>query len=350
MPLQSLRSDLVPDNRKAVLMPLVSVVLPCFRAGRYLRDAIDSVRSQTLPDWELVLVDNNAAEDLEPLRVDERIRIVREPRQGIGWARNAGVEASRGKYVAFLDEDDLWHPSKLEKQVAALEAHPGAEVCHTGLDGIDASDNVMIERELRPVGYSDMLGDRGILQTSALMVTRSLLLGVGCYDPTFRYAQDFDLGLRLLYFTEALYIEERLARYRFHSGNLSHGYWYQGHEALRSLAEHRKLAFLEHRWSHWLAACRGTATIRHGYSRNALARAKRVWQADGPARETALHLARAIGFSPVSPAIALAIAATRRGPKDVWPSVDSWHPVTAPEVGARGEREPATAQGGQRTD
>lgn len=307
-------------------MPLVSVVLPCFRAGKYLYDAVDSVVRQTFQDWEIILVDNNASEDLEPFVVDGRIRIVAEARQGVGWARNAGVAAARGKYVAFLDEDDLWEPTKLEKQIAVLEADGSAEVCHTAVDGIDAAGNVIAEREMRPVGYSDLLADRGILQTSALVATRSLLLGVGGNDPTFRYAQDFDLGLRLLYFTEALYLEERLTHYRFHPANLSHGYWHQGHEALLSLAEHRKLAFLEHRWHDWLSACRGAATIRHGYSRNGLARAKRIWCSQRSVRGTALHLARAVGFSPISPVIALVVSATRRGPKPVWPSLDSWEP------------------------
>lgn len=107
--------------------PLVSIVIPSFNSARYIRQTIASVRNQSLADWELVVVDDGSTDDSPALvenqiRSDSRIRLLRLGRNAGRPAvpRNVGVRATRGRYVAFLDADDLWHPQKLEIQVGLM--------------------------------------------------------------------------------------------------------------------------------------------------------------------------------------------------------------------------------------
>lgn len=110
--------------------PQVSVVIPSYNSAPYLRQTLESVRRQTFPDWEIIVVDD-CSTDMSPglvedlARRDERVRLLRLERNAGRPAvpRNAGVQAARGTYVAFLDADDLWHPQKLEIQMQVMREH-----------------------------------------------------------------------------------------------------------------------------------------------------------------------------------------------------------------------------------
>ncbi len=118
--------------------PLVSVVIPCFNRAHLIGDAVGSVLAQTLDDWELIVVDDASVDDLAArLRersADPRIRLLRhEHNRGVSAARNTGVAAARGRFVAFLDSDDAWMPHKLERQLATAlaTADPERALCVT---------------------------------------------------------------------------------------------------------------------------------------------------------------------------------------------------------------------------
>jgi glycosyltransferase involved in cell wall biosynthesis len=108
--------------------PAVSVVMPVYNAGGWLAHSIGSVRAQTYPDWELLAVDDGSTDDsLARLRAlaaaDPRIRPIAMPANGgVAAARNAGIEAARGRWIAFLDSDDAWAPDKLRRQVDDMRA------------------------------------------------------------------------------------------------------------------------------------------------------------------------------------------------------------------------------------
>jgi glycosyltransferase involved in cell wall biosynthesis len=116
--------------------PVVSVVIPAFNAARYLGEALDSVFGQTLTDLELVVVDDGSTDETPQVvqGYGSRVRYVRQPNAGVASARNRGVAESSGRYVAFLDADDVWLPGKLERQLEALAARPSARVCHSDFD------------------------------------------------------------------------------------------------------------------------------------------------------------------------------------------------------------------------
>jgi len=128
---------------------LISVVIPAFRSGSLIREAIDSVNSQTFKDFEIVVVDNNASEEtrLEIQKAvkeyPKTIRVIYEPNQGNSSARNKGIQESRGSYIALLDDDDKMYPQRLAKQLEAITDNPDVSIVHGRLDYV-AYDGISI--------------------------------------------------------------------------------------------------------------------------------------------------------------------------------------------------------------
>jgi glycosyltransferase involved in cell wall biosynthesis len=186
--------------------PLISVVIPTYNRAHVLGRAIRSVLTQTFPDFECIVVDDRSTDGtielVEGLR-DPRIRVLRLATNcGASRARNEGIQAARGEFVAFLDSDDEWLPRKLELQVARLRegADPQTAVvyCQARLSG-----ELVNTRVLRPHRIHE--GDAFIHlligwhpgTTSTIMVKRSSLLEIGGFDEGLACAEDYDLWLRL---------------------------------------------------------------------------------------------------------------------------------------------------------
>lgn len=120
--------------------PTVSVVMPVFNVERFVGAAIASVLAQGFPDFELILVDDGGTDrsmDICGSFGDPRIRILHQANRGLAGARNTGIAAARGRFVALLDSDDIWLPGKLARAVAHLEADPGVGCSYTGATLID---------------------------------------------------------------------------------------------------------------------------------------------------------------------------------------------------------------------
>src|SRR5690349_8602684 len=102
-----------------MLMARVSVIMPAYNPGRYLDLAVQSVIDQSFKDWELVIIDDGSTQDISYIAgKHSAIRLIRQDNLGLSIARNVGILSSTGEYIAFLDADDLWQPTKLERQVA----------------------------------------------------------------------------------------------------------------------------------------------------------------------------------------------------------------------------------------
>ena len=129
--------------------PMVSVVLPTYGRLPLLRQAVASVVGQTFGDWELIIVDDGSTDDtreyLEAVD-DPRVRPLRLEHRGITSARSSGLGLARGKWVAFLDSDDLWLPGKLELQLRRLAAQPACRWSYTGYSLIDTEGAPLPER------------------------------------------------------------------------------------------------------------------------------------------------------------------------------------------------------------
>jgi len=184
--------------------PMVSVVIPAYNAAPYIGATLDSVFKQAFTDFEVLVVNDGSPDTpaLElALRPYQRIRYVRQENHGPSSARNRGIQAATGKYVAFLDSDDLWLPQHLAKQVIALEANSKLQMVYA--NGIylrgDAPVGILFDNSIQslPVDLDGLLHERATVITSSAVVLREALLRVGLFDEQLRRCEDYDLWLRL---------------------------------------------------------------------------------------------------------------------------------------------------------
>lgn len=183
--------------------PLVTVVIPTYNHAEFLKRALDSVVAQTYKDWEAIVVNNFSTDNtiviVESFN-DERIRLINFRNNGIiAASRNRGIEAARGKYVAFLDSDDIWYPEKL--QVCLDQAETGAQlICHGELwVNTDNSRREVMYGPAKRAKYQSLLFRGNCISTSATFITTQLLRSVSGFDESDQIvtAEDYDLWLRL---------------------------------------------------------------------------------------------------------------------------------------------------------
>lgn len=210
--------------------PMVSVVLPTYGRLPLLRQAVASVVGQTFGDWELIIVDDGSTDDtreyLEAIG-DPRVRPLRLEHRGITSARSSGLGLARGKWVAFLDSDDLWLPGKLELQLRRLAAQPTCRWSYTGYSLIDTEGAPLPERsDLLPRPASGYILEpvlRFELSTpvQTMLAERSLIEEIGGFDATIPFLSDYDFALRLAARSEACALPETLTLVREHAGRVT---------------------------------------------------------------------------------------------------------------------------------
>ena len=201
----------------------VSVVIPTHNASRYIVDALESVFSQTYQDFEIIVVDDASSDDTEEVLKSyaDRVVYIKQSHAGSAVARNRGLLRSSGKYIAFLDADDLWLPSKLEKQVDLAEQHPEAVLVYTDFNRTESVseslDSGLARRKEREIGkeFRSMLR-QNFLHTSSVLIRRNALADAGLFDPQLINAQDWDLWVRLADIGSFVFVDEILTHYRLH--------------------------------------------------------------------------------------------------------------------------------------
>jgi glycosyltransferase involved in cell wall biosynthesis len=209
------------------MLPRASVVMANYNYARYLRAAIESVLNQTLGDLELIIVDDGSTdgsrEIIDSYLHDPRVRFRPVEHLGQPGAKNAGIELTRGPLIAFLDADDIWHPRKLEKQVALFEHDPALGVVYCRRTLIDEDGRELPYRQ-PPLQRGDVLApmfhDNFVCFSSAV-VRRIVFEHVGLFDERSDLAIDFDLWLRVAAHYRFDYVDEPLVQYRCGHGNLS---------------------------------------------------------------------------------------------------------------------------------
>jgi glycosyltransferase involved in cell wall biosynthesis len=219
----------------------VSAVIPAYNREREVVEAIGSVRAQTRPPAEILVVDDGSTDGTAAAAEAAGARVLRQENRGVSAARNAGVEAANQPWIAFLDSDDLWEPDRLERQWEALALAPDVGLVfsdHAVFDetGVTVPSALATRRPYRRVAKHELapgvfrcegasLGRAmfggNLVKPSTVLVRRDLLEDVGLFDSTFGHAEDRELGLRLLARTDALVVERPLVRYRVHAGAAS---------------------------------------------------------------------------------------------------------------------------------
>jgi glycosyltransferase involved in cell wall biosynthesis len=209
----------------------VSVVVATFNHAPWLPQALDSALAQTLPDVEVVVVDDGSIDATPEVlaRYAGRIRTVRQPNRGLSAARNAGLAVARGRYVAFLDADDLLQPTKLAEQAAVLEREAAAGWTYCDVRIEDEATGVATTVSER-FGYRARRLDgwlfaeliRGnFIPAMAPLVRRAALDAAGPFDERLDALEDWDLWLRLALVAEARYTPRVLATYRVRTAGMS---------------------------------------------------------------------------------------------------------------------------------
>jgi glycosyltransferase involved in cell wall biosynthesis len=198
--------------------PKVSVVIPVFNRPVPVRRAIETVLAQTCQDFEIIVVDDGST-DATPACVagltDRRIMLIRHERnRGGSAARNTGIRASSAAYVAFLDSDDQWLPTKLEQQLGVFErSSERLGLVYTGAERVYADGSVSRHVPRRQVDLSRaLLTDNVVGEASVGMVRRSALVATGAFDESLPSCQDMDLWLRLCERAGADVVPEVLVR------------------------------------------------------------------------------------------------------------------------------------------
>src|SRR5271163_804300 len=200
------------------MTPEVSVIIPTYNRRAMLIEAVDSVLAQSNRAFELIVIDDGSTDDTAGhlAGLAKTIRIERIEHRGAAAARNRGVALARAPLIAFLDSDDLWAPTKLERQLGFMRANPGCAISQTGEIWIRNGRRVNPgNRHRKRAG--DILIDSlrtCLISMSAVMMRTELFRSIGCFDEMMEAAEDYDLWLRILIEHEAGLVDETLVTRR----------------------------------------------------------------------------------------------------------------------------------------
>ena len=211
-------------------VPTVSVIIPTYNRADFLKEAIESVFAQTFCDFELIVVDDGSTDRTRDLLAayGERLRPIFQANRGVSSARNAGIRAAQGRYIALLDSDDLWLPKKLAAQIAAMEAQPDIPLCHT--------EEIWIRRGVRVNQMKKHQKHGGhifphclpfcVVSPSSALMRRAIFDEVGYFDEALPACEDYDLWLRITKTHPVHFIETPLIIKRGgHDDQLSRTHW-----------------------------------------------------------------------------------------------------------------------------
>lgn len=283
--------------------PFFSIVIPAYNVSEYIWNTLDSVRLQTFGDYEVIVV-NDGSIDGTLLSVNKyfleypyiKHKVLNQENKGIGSARNGGIKAAEGEFIAFLDADDKWYKEKLEKIKNYLDSSAEIDiVCH---------DELWVEKGKMPKkaiygpykNYEDLLFKGNCISTSATVVRKSKIFEAGLFSEImdFDSVEDYDLWLRLSRFCKIAYFHEFLGEYHIHSKGVS-----------SNVARHtcNALNLLEHHFRQWR-----NKTIYYKYlfrKRNAeiLKYAGGNYIKIGDYNSARIYLLKSLRINPLSPKI-----------------------------------------------
>jgi glycosyltransferase involved in cell wall biosynthesis len=200
----------------------------CFNSAQYLKEAIDSVYAQTYKDWEIIFWDNASTDNSPQIAQSygEKLRYFRSQETvNIGKARNWALGKAQGKYIAFLDCDDLWLPDKLQRQVALFEENQdiGLAFSEAIIFDDEGRSYLFYGKKIPPQGmiFRELL-KRNFIVLQAAMIRRNTLDSLKeWFDERFNVSEDADFFIRLAYRSKAMYLDEPLVKRRMHRESLT---------------------------------------------------------------------------------------------------------------------------------
>ncbi len=209
------------------MTPAVSVVLATYNYGRYLAGALDSALGQTMDDLEIIVIDDGSTDEtnrvMAPYLANPRIRCFRTDHCGQPAAKNFGIRLARAPSIAFLDADDLWLPTKLEKQLALFASNPSLGVVFSRRSLMDERGRPLLfsQPELPRGNVLEAMFRQNFICFSSAVVRRTVFDQVGLFDTCLALAIDYDLWLRIAQRFLFDYVDEPLVKYRTGHASLS---------------------------------------------------------------------------------------------------------------------------------
>lgn len=240
-------------DRKSKAEPLVSIIMPMYNAKRFIEDTINSIRSQTYQNWELLITDDKSNDGSinivkAYMKEDNRIKLrVLEENRGGAVARNTSIRDSKGKYIAFLDSDDIWKREKLKKQIKFMESN-NYKFTYTNYE-LMSEDGVLLNKKRNPelkLNYVKLLKAN---QIGCLTVIYNAEELGKIYMPLIKKRQDYALWLQILKKTEYAYcLNENLGKYRL----------------VRNSVSSKKINLIKYNWS-LFRKIEGMSLLKAGY-------------------------------------------------------------------------------------
>lgn len=217
------------------MKPVISVIMPGYKTEAFIKKSIESVQSQSFAEWELIIVDDGSPDGLleivtRMMARDQRIKLVSQKNSGVSIARNKGISLAQGKYIAFLDSDDVWKPNFLEKMIDKMKM--SCSFCYCGyireLPGGKSRSfgpPYLSGNLLRPIIFS-----KQAIWICAVLVERKLLADYQIeFTPGCRIAEDTEFIMKIVAVTMAEVVPEELAYYLYRSNSATHSDWNPNH-------------------------------------------------------------------------------------------------------------------------
>jgi len=257
--------------------PLVSVIMNCYNSSAYLREAIDSVYAQTYKNWEIIFWDNASTDTSAEIAksYDSRLRYFRSERiVPLGQARNMALRKARGEYIAFLDCDDQWLPTKLEKQIPLFEKNTAVGLVFSDAIDFFHSDGTSIThfksigmKPPRGKAFSYLLAHYSISMPTIVLRAKALYEQPEWFDGTFEICTDYDLFLRIAHDWECDFVDEPLAVYRIHESTTGRLHKNIAKELSMTLDKfHRIYPAFDKNYKHEIHQCKKIISFQEGKS------------------------------------------------------------------------------------
>lgn len=208
--------------------PLVSVILPTYNCANFLPASIGSILSQTYHSYEIIVIDDGSTDNTKEVLVPfiQRITYINlEQNKGLPAARNVGIRSAQGKYIAFIDADDLWMPEKLQTDIEYFGKYQDAGMVYSLHTNIDAEGCVLdgaLKKRL-PAGniFNQLFSEQNFIIASSVIVRKEVFETTGLFDEQLFNCQDWDMWLRIAFYFKVAGINKPLVKYRHNPHSLS---------------------------------------------------------------------------------------------------------------------------------
>lgn len=211
-------------------VPKVSVVISAYNSMSYLPKTLESVLQQTFTDFEVLIINDGSTDHILSWAseiVDPRVKLISQENKGVAEARNTGIKHAQGEYIAFLDADDLWDPTKLEKQIQCFESNPDVGLVYTWtllVDQQGKSLGAVTAAHVEGYVWEKLLLGDVVGSGSSAVIRRSCFNKVGLFDSELPFTADCDMWARIAAYYPLVVIKEILVYYRQHPSGMSRDY------------------------------------------------------------------------------------------------------------------------------